>query len=292
MSKSPPYPFLKWAGGKARMADAVCRRLPRKIRTYYEPMIGGGAVFIRLAKESRFERAIIGDVNEELVTTWKVVRDDVSGLMAELQDSGDYVYRKDAYLAVRDRARADMTDVQTAARFIYLNKTCFNGLYRVNRLGEFNVPFGRYKDPVICDSANLLAVSKLLKGVRIEVKDFDKCIEKAEPRDAVYLDPPYVPVSETSSFTGYTAGGFDEDDHRRMARAFGRLSKRGVRIVLSNSVAPLCKELYGGYDYDLVTGSRSIGGPASYRGTAGEMVVFAGPLGPSDVCPSDAYSEP
>lgn len=259
------------------MADRVCARLPEKIDTYYEPMIGGGAVFIRLAREGRFRKAIIGDVNAELVGAWTVVRDDVDALVRELRRPA-YVYSRDAFLAMRDRAPASMSPPEAAARFIYLNRTCFNGLYRVNRLGEFNVPFGKYKDPVICDEPNLRTVSSLLKGVKIVRGDFARCVAKARPGDAAYFDPPYVPVSDTSSFTAYTADGFGLDDHKRLAETFGELGRRGVRAVLSNSVAKEALALYKPFDRDTVQGSRSIGGPAEYRGSAGEIIIWTGPL--------------
>jgi DNA adenine methylase len=275
MAKTPPYPFVKWAGGKARVAPHVLRRLPDKISTYYEPMIGGGAVFFELARAKRFEKAVIADKNPELVNAWQVVKADVDGLVEELSDKKKYRYEKSTYLKIR-AVPGKLSKVELAARFIYLNRTCFNGLYRLNLKGEFNVPFGKYDDPVICDEKNLRAVSELLKKVRVTLQDFSKVAEEAEEGDAVYFDPPYIPVSDTSKFTSYTADGFAMADHVRLAEVFEKLGDRGVRVVLSNSAAKEAVELYEGFDIDWITGTRSVGGPADYRKSVKEMVVFHG----------------
>ena len=282
MAKKPPHPFVKWAGGKTRVAPHVLRRLPEKIGTYYEPMVGGGAIFFELARAGRFEKAVLADLNPELVTAWTVMRDDVDGLIKELKKAR-YQYDKERFEALRaiDRTEGGMaalSDVERAARFICLNKTCFNGLYRVNKDGQFNVPFGRYKDPIVCSTVNFRAVSKVLQGCEILLADFEKAVKGAGRGDAVYFDPPYLPVSETSNFTGYTEGGFGLEDHERLATTFARLARKGVRVVLSNSAADDAKRLYEQYDVDWITGGRSVGGPADYRKKAvDEMVAFSGP---------------
>ena len=282
MAKKPPHPFIKWAGGKTRVAPHVLRRLPEKTGTYYEPMVGGGAIFLELARSGRFEKAVIADLNPELIVAWTVMRDDVEKLIKELKKA-KYQHDKDRYEAMRalDRTEAGLSaleDVERAARFIYLNKTCFNGLYRVNQAGQFNVPFGKYKDPVICDPVNFRAVSKVVQGCEILMADFEEASKGAGRGDAVYFDPPYIPISKTSSFTGYTKGGFDLGEHGRLAKVFGRLAKKGARVVLSNSSAKEAEGLYAQYDVDWITDSRSVGGPADYRKKAvKEIVAFSGP---------------
>ena len=276
-----PHPFAKWAGGKGRVAQHVLRRLPDKIGTYYEPMVGGGAIFFELVRAERIEQAVIADLNPDLMNAWSAIKRDVEGLIKEL-GSGRYRYDKAVFLKIRDMDRkpgfAETDGLKKAARFIYLNRTCFNGLYRVNAEGHFNAPFGRYKDPVICDAKNLRAVSEALKKCQILLADFDPAVNGAGKGDAAYFDPPYIPISKTSNFTGYTAEGFTLEDHQRLARAFARLAKKGARVVLTNSSAPEAEELYRQFDVDWITGGRSIGGPADYRKKAvKEMIVFSGP---------------
>lgn len=274
-----PRPFLKWAGGKSRMLRHVTSRLPQSIGTYYEPFLGGGAVFFELARQGRFKNAVLSDANKDLFGLWSVIKNNVEGLIKELERPGKYVYEKDTYLKIRATAPIEMDEVKAAARILYLNKTCFNGLYRVNRLGEFNVPFGKYKNPVICDISLLRVVSKSLERVEILNQDFDGRCREAKRGDAVYFDPPYLPVSSTAKFTGYTSGGFGIPEHERLAKLFTRLANKGVRVVLSNSMASDAVRLFSGFDRDEVDGSRNVGGPADYRKMVKEMIVFAGPLG-------------
>jgi DNA adenine methylase len=273
-STSKIKPFVKWCGGKGRVAAHILRRLPDSIETYYEPMVGGGAIFFELARSKRFRNAVLADCNPELMNAWDVVKNDVESLIRELRKKR-YRYDRDMYLRIRSERPVEK--VKIAARFIYLNRCGFNGLYRVNSQGEFNVPFGRYADPVICDSSNLREVSKLLEGVTLQLSDFEQTVQPAGHGDAVYFDPPYLPVSDTSKFTSFTANGFRDEDHERLAKVFFRLGSKAVRVVLSNSVAPKALQLYGACDMDVIVGSRSIGGPANYRKPAGEIVVFHGP---------------
>jgi DNA adenine methylase len=272
MAKTPPYPFIKWAGGKQNLARFIVHRLPESIDTYYEPMIGGGAILLKI--RGSFKRAIISDTNPEVVNAWRVVKKDVEKLIRALRRP-KFQYDKETFLKIRAQNPNKLSPVQRAARFIYLNKTCFNGLYRVNSQGQFNVPFGKYKDPVICDAENLRAVSLVLKNVKILSKDFADACNGAGKGDAIYFDPPYIPVSKTSSFTGYTATGFSEADHDRLAKLFEELGDRGARVVLTNSLPAI--NLYSKFDYDRQVGNRSIGGPAEYRGKAGELIIFHGP---------------
>lgn len=268
-----PHPFIKWLGGKRKMLSNISNHLPDRCNTYYEPMIGGGAIFFALAKENRFENAVISDLNPELTNAWKVIQGKVAELISELKDS-KYIYDKNAFLEIRKDESGN--DVQLAARFIYLNKTCFNGLYRVNKSGHFNTPFGKYHDPVICDDANLLAVSNILQKVEIKNLDFEEVVSDIKPGDAVYFDPPYLPISETANFDRYTSTGFGISDHHRLAEVFSSLAERGITAVLSNSVSQEAVKLYRKFDFDFITGNRSIGGSSSSRKTVSEMIVFSG----------------
>jgi DNA adenine methylase len=273
-NRALPFPFLKWAGGKRRMAGQVISRMPSKICTYYEPFIGGGAVFFELARQKRFVQAHIGDCNADLVTAYKTVRDNVEALISELKESG-YEYNKENYLRVRAVDPNTLSVVKRSARFLFLNKTCFNGLYRVNKHGQFNVPFGKYDNPMICDEQNLRAASETLKGVEISKVDFEEMLHAPKEGDVVYLDPPYMPASKTSKFTAYSIDGFTEDDHKRLAACFDGLVERKVCCVLSNSFTPMTIELYSKHNILELMGARVVGGPAAYRKPAKEIIVWS-----------------
>lgn len=291
MSK-PPYPFVKWLGGKSKNAARIISRLPAKMGTYYEPMVGGGAVFFALAKRDAFRKAVIGDANSELMNTWRIVKQDVDSLVKQLR-SGGYVYDRDTYLRIRKIDPASLDRVERAARFLYLNKTCFNGLYRVNKKGEFNTPFGRYKNPLICDEPNLRAVSSLLIAKRVSLVegDFEKSLQRlfvkklgdrlsGAPRgdlDGVYIDPPYLPLSKTSNFTSYTPDRFDVADHERIADIMRKAEENRFRVVASNSASDKAREIFGDFDIDFFEGARTVGGPAEWRKSVQEMIIFAGP---------------
>jgi DNA adenine methylase len=231
-----PRPFLKWAGGKHRAAAQIVAKLPDRIGTYYEPFVGGGAVFFTLAAQGRFDRAVIGDGCPELMNAYHVVRDDVDELVRTLSSSS-YRYDRQTYLAIRALQPEALRPVDRAARMIYLNKTGFNGLYRVNSKGQFNTPFGKYNNPVICDEVNLRACSAALQGVDLVEGDFEDSCTDIGAGDAVYFDPPYIPTSDTSKFTNYTSLGFGEEDQRRLAAFFASLRERGACAVLTNSTA-------------------------------------------------------
>lgn len=258
------------------MVQHILPELPQKIGTYYEPFLGGGAVFFALAREKRFKRAVINDSNRDLFITYRVIQQHVDDLILELGQP-KYVYDKDAFEEMRAVDTSQLTHLEQAARFVYLLKTCFNGLWRVNRAGRFNTPFGRFKNPLICDADNLRAISKVLKNVEICNEDFAKVVSTARKGDAVYFDPPYLPISETSSFTGYNAGGFGEIDHWRLRGVFGQLASAGVTTVLSNSHSPKTLSMYADFEVRELVGSRNIGGPASYRNAVPEIMVIGRP---------------
>lgn len=271
-SRRQPEPLLKWAGGKRQLLDVILARLPERIDTYYEPFVGGGAVFFALARQGRFRKAVLADRNAELIEMYQAVRDDVEGVVKALRGLR---HSEEEYYRIR--AQKPRSSVRRAARMIYLNRTGFNGLYRVNRAGEFNVPFGRYVDPTICDEERLFAVSEALAGVRIEHADFTETVRGARAGDAVYFDPPYVPVSATARFAEYHFEPFTDAHHERLRDVFGELVARGVAAVLSNSDTPRTRELFSRYSHEFVSARRNINSNAGRRGPVTELLAFANP---------------
>jgi len=267
-----PRPILKWAGGKSRLLPQILRLLPEQINTYYEPFAGGAAVFFSLAHAKRFKRAVLSDQNRDLVDVYRAVKGNVKSLIALLQT---YSHSRDEYYRVRALDPTTLDLVERAARIIYLNRTGYNGLYRVNRAGQFNVPFGRYENPRFCDPPRLLAASAILKSVRLEVADFEAACAQAKAGDGVYFDPPYLPVSKTSSFAAYHHQSFSVQDHERLAKAFGRLEQRGVATLLSNSYTPVSKTLYRDFDCKKVKVTRPINSQGAGRGQILELLVVA-----------------
>ncbi|HEX9297168.1 MAG TPA: DNA adenine methylase [Polyangiaceae bacterium] len=267
-------PFLKWAGGKGQLLAELRALVPARAARYFEPFLGGGALFFdRLPTQG-----VLSDVNAEIVDCYLSVRDHVEELIQAL---GAHRYDPDYYYRVRDLDPGSLPLVERAARTIFLNKTGFNGLYRVNRSGKFNVPFGRYVKPVICDARNLRACSRALSAVDLAVCDFEVAVANAEPGDFVYFDPPYVPLSRTSTFTAYAARGFGPEEQKRLSKVFERLTERGVSVVLSNSDVPEVRGLYAGYAIRSVKAARSINSKPSCRGPISELVVVGAPHEPS-----------
>jgi len=261
-----PRPFLKWAGGKGQLLGQLRARVPKSYGRYFEPFLGGGALFFAL----RPARCMLGDVNREIVDCYTAVRDDVKGLVAALRD---HRYDADHYYAVRDADPGKLPLVERAARTIFLNKTGFNGLYRVNRAGKFNVPFGRYAKPAICDEENLIACSAALANAELVAGDFGQVAARARAGDFVYFDPPYVPLSRTAAFTAYAPGGFDLDAQARLAAFFDKLAARGVALLLSNSDVPEIRKLYARYRIDTIEATRVINCKATRRGPVNELLV-------------------
>jgi len=266
-----PAPFLKWAGGKGRLLGQLLPLLPPgvKQRRHAEPFFGGGAMFF--ARQPA--RALLSDVNGELVAAYRMVRDRLEEVLAALAPHAAQ-HGPAHYYTVRDRYnRGEGTEPERAAMFIYLNRTCFNGLHRVNRRGEFNVPAGRYRNPRILDREGLRIASALLRRAELRCDDFEALVGDARPGDFVYFDPPYHPVSETSRFTDYAAGGFGPDDQTRLRDVFRALDRRGCRLMLSNSDTPFIRDLYRGYRLDLVAAPRAINSDRTRRGPVTEVVV-------------------
>jgi len=265
-----PRPILKWVGGKTQLLEQMKPLLPKTFHRYFEPFVGGAALFFELRTQRPDMPAFLSDVNAELVNCYTVVRDDVEAVIRAL---GNHVYESEHYYEVRALKPADLPPAERAARTIFLNKTGYNGLYRVNRSGQFNVPFGRFTKPLFCDPENLRACSKALRDVSIEHGDFSKVLDRAKKGDFVYFDPPYVPLSQTSDFTAYIPGGFGEAEQRKLAKVFAKLAGKGVHVMLSNSDTPLVRELYDGFDVQVVYASRSVNSNAARRGKLPEVVV-------------------
>ena len=267
-------PLLKWAGGKRQLLPHIHAALPADApRRFYEPFIGGGAVLFSLEPA----RARVNDLNGELINLYEVVRDGVDELIAELAgypNEAEFFY---ALRAVdRDAQRfAALSPVERAARTLYLNRTCYNGLYRVNAAGQFNAPFGRYKNPTICDEDTLRAVHRYFadNDVAFSQGDFAAAVAQAREGDFVYFDPPYDPVNVTSSFTGYQKGGFDRAEQQRLKEVCDDLDRRGVKFLLSNSATDFIRELYADYEVGIVGATRAINSVGSRRGKVDEVLV-------------------
>jgi DNA adenine methylase len=266
--KRTARPVVKWAGGKSALLPQFAPHFPRPgtYWRYFEPFLGGGAVFFHLQPD----RSFLFDLNAQLIEVYQVIRDDADGLITALKN---YQNSPDCFYAARAQNPADLRPTERAARFIFLNHTCYNGLYRVNRQGQFNVPFGRYKNPTICDEPGLRAASAALRNAHLEVADFEIILKLAEPGDLVYFDPPYEPLSPTSSFTSYTSTGFARDDQRRLAEAYRALDRRGCLLMLSNSSAPLISDLYAGFHIHPISARRLINSKADGRGAIAEVLI-------------------
>ena len=271
-----PKPFVKWVGGKRQLL-AQFRRLnlypPEKfdIRTgrYFEPFVGGGAVFFDLLPEKGF----LSDLNKELVITYNVIKNDVEGLIASLKK---HKIDKEYFLNIRAKDSKALNDLTVASRFIFLNRTCFNGLYRVNSKGGFNVPYGKYTNPLICDESNLRKVSKSLQNIEIKHQDYKEVLKTAKKGDFVYFDPPYYPVSKTASFTSYTSEAFLDKEQIELRDTVLELNKRGCFVMLSNSDTSFINKIYSGLKgirVNKVEAGRAINSKGSGRGKITEVLV-------------------
>lgn len=267
-------PFLKWVGGKRQIMPAIVDRLPKNISNYnyIEPFIGGGAVLFNLQPKN----GIINDFNAELINVYETIKNDLDNLINDLkkhENTSDYFYE----LRGLDRTPEfkNLTSVQRASRIIYLNKTCFNGLYRVNNAGEFNAPFGRYKSPNIVNEPTLKAVNKYLttNDIKLVSGDYETVLLKAEKNSFVYLDPPYHPISVNSNFTGYVQGGWDMYDQIRLRTNCDKLHEKGIKFLLSNSASQLIFDQYKDYKIETVKAIRSINSDGEKRGEVDEVLI-------------------
>ncbi|MDR0438570.1 MAG: DNA adenine methylase [Bacteroidales bacterium] len=267
-------PFLKWVGGKRQIMPSIVELLPKNISSYsyIEPFVGGAAVLFHLQPS----KAIINDSNMELINVYNVIKDNLDELVKDLRkhkNEADYFYN------LRSLDRGDnfknLSPVQRASRIIYLNKTCYNGLYRVNNAGEFNAPFGRYKNPNIINEPTLKAVNKYLNSNLIEIQndDYEIILKKANQKSFVYLDPPYHPISESSNFTGYVQGGWNRYDQIRLREACDELTEKGIKFLLSNSATPFIKDQYKSYKIQVIKANRAINSNGADRGEVDELLI-------------------
>lgn len=267
-------PFTKWTGGKRKLLPILTELIPDDFNRYYEPFIGGGALFFKLLPHD----AIINDFNEELINSYLQIRDnpnELINLLAEHRDNNSKDYYLNIRSADRDGRIEDMTDVERAARILYMLRVDFNGLYRVNSKNQFNVPYGRYKNPKILDEDLIYEVSGYLNANNIQILqgDFANAVADAVDGDLVYFDPPYIPLSETSSFTSYTHEGFSYEDQVRLRNTVRDLTRRGVKVILSNSSSPLVEDLYQEFNLHYVDASRTNGAKPTSRGKIKEIIV-------------------
>lgn len=267
-------PFTKWTGGKRQLLPVIRELMPKTYNRYFEPFVGGGALFFDLAPKD----AVINDFNAELINCYQQIKDNPQELIEILKIHQEY-NSKEYYLDLRSADRDEridmMSEVQRAARILYMLRVDFNGLYRVNSKNQFNVPYGRYKNPKIVDENLVSAISTYLNNNQIEIKkgDFEKAVLDVQPGDFVYFDPPYIPLSETSAFTSYTHEGFSYDDQVRLRDTFKKLSDAGAYVMLSNSSSFLVEELYRDFNIHYVEANRTNGAKSSSRGKISEIIV-------------------
>lgn len=270
-------PFLKWVGGKRQLLPELLKHIPEGPFNYFEPFVGGGALFFALSPDQA-KTAVLGDSNLHLIAAYKGVRDDVEAVIGALKihqarHSLEHYLEARRHLVVDGRPAGTIPAV--AARVIYINRTCFNGLWRVNKKGGYNVPMGRYENPTICDGPNLKACSRALQGVLLRHLDFWWTIETATKGDFVYFDPPYVPASTSANFTGYAKEGFTYDDQVRLRDCALRLKAAGANVLLSNSDTSIVRDLYKrGFQMRLVEARRAVNSDASKRGKVGELLIW------------------
>jgi DNA adenine methylase len=267
-------PFLKWAGGKGQLLDQFRRFYParKQVKRYLEPFLGGGAVFFHVRALVRPATAILSDGNEELIATFKAVREEPEAVLAHLEDHRAR-HSKEHFYEVRAQAEPG-TPSARAARMIYLNRSCFNGLYRVNSRGLFNVPFGKYENPRIVDRPGLLAASASLRKARLSTAPFTKVLDVAKAGDFIYFDPPYVPLSRTANFTAYTQSSFGPREQETLAEVYTELHGRGCLVMLSNSDTPWVRERYARFHVHEVMARRNINSKSDSRGEISEVVVL------------------
>lgn len=266
-------PVVKWVGGKRQLLPQILPLIPKRMTAYCEPFLGGGAVLFALQPK----RALVNDLNQDLITVYRVIKENADALIEHLsrhENTPEYFYR------IRDldrdkEAYAAMSDVEKASRLLYLNKTCYNGLFRVNASGAFNSPYGHYRRPNIVNEQTIRGVSRYFNSCDITFfsGDFASVLEQVPKGGFVYLDPPYDPVSDTASFTGYNRGGFGREEQVRLKECCDALTARGVKFLLSNSATPFIRELYGSYRVSIVQARRAVNSVASRRGAIEEVLV-------------------
>lgn len=270
----PPRPFLKWAGGKRQLLPELIARVRQagSFARYHEPFVGGAALYFELAGRGELgsRPAFLSDVNSRLIEIYRSVQCEPDSVIAALREHKQ-LHSEEHYYATR--AQVPASDTDRAARIIYLNRTCFNGLYRENSRGEFNVPMGRYTNPLICDEANLHAASRALSKAKLHCRGFQEAAKDVKAGDFVYFDPPYDPLSATSVFTSYHQDNFGTDEQRQLAETFRTLHERGAKLLLSNSDTPLIRALYADFTIEEVQATRNVNSRADRRGKITELLV-------------------
>lgn len=266
-----PKPFVKWAGGKRQLISQMNQFFPKSYNKYVEPFVGGGAIFFYLLPK----KAILIDINKELINTYEIIKNNVSDLIKSLEKHKN---EKEYYYKIRNADRNpevfnQWSNIEKASRTIYMNRCCYNGLYRVNSKGQFNVPFGKYKNPKFCDEENLIAVHKILKNIQLVNDTFEKCLNFAEKDDFVYFDPPYVPISDSANFTSYTKDNFNQDDQLKLYEVFKMLDQRGCKVMLSNSYSKFILDLYNDFKINILQAKRAINSDATKRGEIREVLI-------------------
>lgn len=272
-----PKPFVKWAGGKRQLIPILSQHMPKKFDTYFEPFVGGGAVLFYLITENPRMKCLISDLNSDLILSYVTIRDRVEELISALENHSENYFKnpKEYYYEIRESNPKNQ--IGKVSRLIFLNKTCFNGLYRVNSKGKFNVPLGKYTNPNITNKENLLIVNHVLRSKNISIKcqDFTKALESAQKNDFVYLDPPYQPVSQTSNFTSYTNDSFGYKDQKRLFLEFERLDSLGCKVMLSNSKSDEVISLFENYADKIIEirANRSINSDSKKRVNHSELII-------------------
>lgn len=270
----PKRPFVKWAGGKRQLLPELKARMPKEFHRYYEPFVGGGALLLNMSPSV----AVINDSNRELMNVYRVIKENTTDLITFIEELDAAPCDNELYLSLRRKYNEKMMrqelDTECAALMIWLNKHCFNGLYRVNSKGLFNVPYNNKVHGPSIDKENIEAIGRYLRESRVELRvgDFEEALWDVQPGDFVYFDSPYVPVTETAKFTDYTKGGFTLEDHKRLAAVFRRLSDKGVTVMLSNHDVPLVRELYAGFHIEVVDVRRAINSNSKKR-TGKEVII-------------------
>lgn len=265
-------PVVKWVGGKRQLLTEIDKYIPSKISTYYEPFVGGGAVLFHV----QHKKVVINDFNSELINVYEVIKNNVDELIESLSK---HLNEEDYFYQVRTLDRTEeyskLSNIEKASRFIYLNKTCYNGLYRVNSQGYFNSPFGKYKNPNIVDESVLRAVSKYFNDNNVTFLngDFEDCVKGIRKGSFVYFDPPYDPMNDTSNFTGYTLVGFNREDQIRLKKLCDKLNEKGIKFLLSNASTEFILDLYKDYKIEIVKAKRSINSNAKKRGEINEVLI-------------------
>ena len=276
ISTTEPKPFVKWAGGKRQLIPILSREFPQKYGTYYEPFLGGGAVLFHLLSQSPNQKCSVSDLNSDLVLAYVTIRDRVDELISSLKNySKKYFENKDSYY-YKVREKEPKEQIEKTSRLIFLNRTCFNGLYRVNSKGKFNVPLGRYSNPNIVNEENLRAASNILQSKKISIKcrDFSSILDDAKKDDFVYFDPPYQPVSQTANFTSYTNRDFNLEDLKRLADLCNDLDSKGCKVVLSNSNTSEVKDMFDkSWQIKTIEANRAINSDSKKRTGHSELVI-------------------